>query len=254
MRTEDKVQVQQRDLGEGMRLIFNQESSLTPRSSRSSSRSSSSSSSDSSYSSSDRSRSPSVSYRSQRRHRHGSRYSSSSSTSSSSRSRSRSHPRCCRVSDRTRCHHRRRSRSYSPYPRHSSRYGRRRYSRSISRSSSRERYYRRSRRSRSRSSSYRRTRGAYTGRFRCRFSPSPMRSYYRRKSKSPERSVWLSQKDKMDLLNIARENAAKILGVDVVKLPASVKCIEEQVKQTLESDAEKRVRADPVPLKKPPQT
>ncbi|KAB5582101.1 hypothetical protein PHYPO_G00183310 [Pangasianodon hypophthalmus] len=81
-----------------------------------------------------------------------------------------------------------------------------------------------------------------------------MRSYYRPKSKSPERSVWLSQKDKMDLLNIARENAAKILGVDVVKLPASVKCIEEQVKQTLESDAEKRVRADPVPLKKPPQT
>ncbi|KAF4089928.1 hypothetical protein AMELA_G00043950 [Ameiurus melas] len=185
---------------------------------------------------------------SRRRHRHGSRYSSSSS-SSSSHSRSRSRPRCCRASDHSRCRrHRHRSRSCSPYPRRSSLYGRRRYSRSSSRSSSRERYYRRSRRSRSRSSSYRRTRGAYIGKFRCRFSPSPVKSYYRRGAKSPERSVRLSQKDKMDLLNIARENAAKILGVEVVTLPASVRFVKEQVEKTRRgSDTEKRVRADPVP-------
>lgn len=58
--------------------------------------------------------------------------------------------------------------------------------------------------------------------------------------------------DKLDLLNIARENAAKILGVEAVKLPASVRCIEEQVKKA-ESDPEKRVRADPAPGNKPPQ-
>lgn len=57
----------------------------------------------------------------------------------------------------------------------------------------------------------------------------------------------------MELLNIARENAAKILGVEVVKLPASVKCIEEQMKKALTSDTEKRVRADPVPVKRPSQ-
>lgn len=51
----------------------------------------------------------------------------------------------------------------------------------------------------------------------------------------------------MDLLNIARENASKILGVEVVTLPASVRCIEEQVEKTLGSDTEKRVRAAPVP-------
>ncbi|XP_060781273.1 arginine/serine-rich protein 1 [Neoarius graeffei] len=246
MRTENGVRAQQRDLEKGRRLVFNQDSSPTP----SSSRSSSSSSSDSSYSSSDRSRSPSVSRRPRRHHRHGSRYSSSSSRSSRSRSR----PRCCRTSDRSFYHCRHRSRSYSPYPRCSSRHGRRRYSRSISRSSSRESYYRRSRRSRSRSSSYRRRRGAYVGRFRCQFSPSPMRRYYRYKSKSPECSIRLSQKDKMALLDVARENAAKILGVEVVKLPASLRCVEEQVEKTLKSNPEERVRADPVLLKKPPQT
>lgn len=57
----------------------------------------------------------------------------------------------------------------------------------------------------------------------------------------------------MNLLNIARENAAKVLGVEAVKLPASVKCSAEQVKKLLEADTEKRVRADPAPLKKPPQ-
>lgn len=51
----------------------------------------------------------------------------------------------------------------------------------------------------------------------------------------------------MDLLNIDRDNAAKILGVEMVKLPSSVRCIEETVKKTLESDTEKRVRADPAP-------
>lgn len=57
----------------------------------------------------------------------------------------------------------------------------------------------------------------------------------------------------MELLNIARENAAKILGVEVVNLPASVRYIEEQAKKALKSDTEKRVRADQVPVKRPRQ-
>lgn len=57
----------------------------------------------------------------------------------------------------------------------------------------------------------------------------------------------------MALLDVARENAAKILGVEVVKLPASLRCVEEQVEKTLKSNPEERVRADPVLLKKPPQ-
>lgn len=57
--------------------------------------------------------------------------------------------------------------------------------------------------------------------------------------------------DKLDF-KIARENAVKILGVEAVKLPASVRCIEEQVKKA-ESDPEKRARADPAPRNKPPQ-
>ncbi|GAA6096008.1 arginine/serine-rich protein 1 [Tachysurus ichikawai] len=230
MRAETKLQDKQCQVSEGMRPIFNQESSLTDRSSRSRSRSSSSS--DGSYSSSDKSRSRSVS----RRPRHGSRCTSLSSSSSRSRSR----PRCCRASDRSRCRLRSRSRSNRPYPRHSSRFGRRRYSRSVSRSSSRERYYRRSRTSRSRFPSYRRR------------DPSPLRSYSPR-SNSPERSLHLSQKDKMELLNIARENAAKILGVEAVKLPASVRCFEEQMEKTIAPDTEKRVRVDPVPVNKPSQ-
>lgn len=79
-----------------------------------------------------------------------------------------------------------------------------------------------------------------------------MRRSYRPKSRSPERSVWLSQKDKIELLNIAKENAAKILGVDAVKLPASVKSIGDQIEKPLEGDIERRVRADP--LKKTAQT
>ncbi|KAF5896602.1 interferon-induced, double-stranded RNA-activated protein kinase, partial [Clarias magur] len=61
----------------------------------------------------------------------------------------------------------------------------------------------------------------------------------------------LTLEDKLELLNIARVNAAKILGVEVVNLPASVRCIEEQAKKALKS--EKRVRADPAPVKKPRQ-
>ncbi|XP_060727756.1 arginine/serine-rich protein 1-like [Tachysurus vachellii] len=230
MRAEAKLQDQQCQVSEGMRLIFNQESSLTDRSSRSRSRSS-----DGSYSSSDKSRSRSVS----RRPRHSSRCTSSSSCGPCSRSRSR--PRCCRASGRSRCRLRSRSRSNRPYPGHSSRFGRRRYSRSISRSSSRERYYRRSRTSRFRSPSYRRR------------APSPLRRSYSPRPNSPERSLHLTQKDKMELLNIARENAAKILGVEAVKLPASVRCFEEQMKQTIAPDTEKRVRADPVAVNKPSQ-
>ncbi|KAF7710872.1 arginine/serine-rich protein 1 isoform X1 [Silurus meridionalis] len=253
MRTEESTRLNGSHLSERTPPAFVQESSLTPRSSRSSSRSisgssisSSSSSSGHSYSSSDQSRSPSVSRRSRRHSRHGSRFSSDSSSSFRSRSR----PRCYRVSDRSRCCRRHRSRRYSPNRGRSTRRGDRRYSRSNSRSSSRGRYYRRSRRSRSRSSSYRRTRGAHIGRYRCRFSPSPVRRYSRDRSKSPECSIRLSQKDKKELLNIARENAAKILGVDVVKLPTSVSYHEEHVTEVLEFDSDRRVRPDPVPLKK----
>lgn len=57
----------------------------------------------------------------------------------------------------------------------------------------------------------------------------------------------------MELLNIARENAAKILGVEAVKLPASVRCFEEQMEKTIAPDTEKRVRVDPVPVNKPSQ-
>ncbi|TST98557.1 Interferon-induced, double-stranded RNA-activated protein kinase [Bagarius yarrelli] len=54
------------------------------------------------------------------------------------------------------------------------------------------------------------------------------------------------QEDKMELLNIAKKNAAKILGIDAVKLPSSVKCIEDQVKKPLEGDKERRVSANPL--------
>lgn len=57
----------------------------------------------------------------------------------------------------------------------------------------------------------------------------------------------------MELLNIARENAAKILGAEVVKLPASVGCLEEQLKETLRSGTGERAGADPVPLRNQPQ-
>ncbi|XP_043110950.1 arginine/serine-rich protein 1 isoform X2 [Puntigrus tetrazona] len=241
---------------EGMRLIFDQKAP----SGRSSSRSSSSSS-DSSYSSSRGSRFS-------RRSRSVSRSSSSDSGSSSparSRSRSRSHPRC---SGRLHCRHRRdspprryraRSRSYSPSPERSSH--RRRYHRR-SRSPSPYSYSRRYRRSPSRPRSRSRSpvcwRGSrFVGRYRCRFSRSPRSSTdYRSRSRSRERSaVCLSLEEKKYLLNVAKANATRILGVQNLELPASLKDLEEEEEERRSSsDKEERVSADRASQKTPAQT
>ncbi|XP_062851502.1 arginine/serine-rich protein 1 [Trichomycterus rosablanca] len=252
MRTENKDQAQQAPLSEGMRLIFDQGTSVSPRSRTGGS----SSSSDSLCSSSDSSRT--VTRRSRRhRYHHRSNGSSSSSSSSSrsrshSRSRSRPRPRCHRDSYASRCRHRHLSRSYSPSPRRSSYRGCRRYSRSDSRSSSRGRYYRRSRRSRSRSASYGRLSGGFTGRFRYRSFPSPKRGYYRSRSRSTGHSVQLSQKDKLELLNIAKVNAAKLLGVEKVELPSSLRSTEQEERKP-KSDTDGSTKVEPVPPKKPTQ-
>ncbi|KAK9964643.1 hypothetical protein ABG768_005799 [Culter alburnus] len=235
---------------ERVKLIFDQEAPSGRSSSRSSS---SSSSSDSSYSSSRGSRSS-------RRSRSSS---SDSDSSSHSRSRSRSHPRC---SGRSRCRHRHhspprryraRSRSYSPTPESSSH--RRRYHRR-SPSPSPYRYSRRSRRSSSRSRSRSRSpvywRGSrFVGRYRCRFSRSPRNvRTYRSRSRSRERSaIRLSLEEKKYLLNVAKANASRILGVQNLELPASLKELEEDEKRRSSSDKEERVRADLAPQKTPAQ-
>ncbi|XP_016330112.1 arginine/serine-rich protein 1-like isoform X3 [Sinocyclocheilus anshuiensis] len=242
-------------LSEGVKLIFDKKAPHGRRSSRSSS---SSSSSDSSFSSSKGGRSS-----------HRSRSSSSDSGSSSpshSRSRSRSHPRC---SGRSCCRHRRhspprryraRSRSYSPSPERSSH--RRRYhrrSRSPSPYSYSRRYMRSPSRSRSRSRSPVYWRGSrFVGRYRCRFSRSPRSSRdYRSRSRSCERStVCLSLEEKKYLLNVAKANAARILGVQNLELPASLKELEEEEeeeKRRSSSDKEERVSADWAPQKIPAQ-
>ncbi|KAF4106099.1 hypothetical protein G5714_013761 [Onychostoma macrolepis] len=238
-------------LSESVKLIFDQKAPSGHSSSCSSS------SSDSSYSSSRGSRTS-------RRSRSSSRSSSSDSGSSSpsrSRSRSRSHPRC---SGRSRCRHRHhspprryraRSRSFSPSPEHSSH--RRRYHRR-SRSPSPYGYSRRYRRSPSRSRSRNRSpvywRGSrFVGRYRCRFSRSPRSSRdYRSRSRSRERSaVRLSLEEKKNLLNVAKANATRILGVQNLELPASLKELEEEKRSS--SDKEERVSADRVPQKTPAQ-
>ncbi|NXA83690.1 RSRP1 protein, partial [Thryothorus ludovicianus] len=147
---------------------------------------------------------------------------SSSSSSSSSRSRSRS---WSRSRSRSRSRHRRR---YS-----------RRYSRSCSRSRSRSRRYRgrrRSRRYRPRSRS--RGRACYRRSWSRSRSRSRGRRYYgfgrtvypeayrgwRSRSRSRSRSpLHLSEKDKRELLEIAKANAAKALGTDNIVLPASLR-------------------------------
>ncbi|XP_024114273.1 arginine/serine-rich protein 1 [Oryzias melastigma] len=205
---------------DGLNVIFDRKS---PGSSHSRSRSRSSSSHRSSRSSG------SGHYKRRgRRDRSSSSSSSSSRSRSSSRFRSRSHPRCRRRSSRCRCDEHRRSgrRHYRRSP--SRRY--RAHSRSYSRSPSPDRYYRRRRYSRSRSRSlgrwsrYRRP----AGQFRSRFSPSPSppRFYRRRsRSRSPVRSVSLSLDEKRRLLEAAKANAMKILGVEKIELPESVKPI-----------------------------
>ncbi|KAK1791193.1 hypothetical protein P4O66_013217 [Electrophorus voltai] len=223
-------------LTEGVQLIFDQVATATPNSSGSRSRSSSS---DSSYTSSESSCSSHRSHHRQPRHR---------SSSSSSRTRSRSHPRCHRASGRSCSRHRCRaqSRSYSPSPDCPS-HGRYRRRSPSSTHSSRQR--RSQRRSRSRSSSYRRGTHGFVGRYRCRFSPSSRKSYrdYRKRSRSPEYSaVRLSQKEKIDLLNIAKENAAKVLGVRPVELPASISSVQQKPDCTIDDG----VRADSQPMKR----
>ncbi|XP_030320139.1 arginine/serine-rich protein 1 [Calypte anna] len=183
-----------------------------PRSSRrSSSRSSCSSGSSSSSSSStsarswSRSRSRSRSWarrRSSRRHR---RYSRSYSRS---RSRSRGY---------LRYRGRYRGRHYRRYPRSPPRY------RSRSRSWSRGRsYYRRSY-SRSRS----RSRGRRYYGFGRTIYPEAYRSWRSRsRTRSRSRSpLHLSEKEKRELLEIAKANAAKALGTDNIILPASLKIL-----------------------------
>ncbi|XP_051503934.1 arginine/serine-rich protein 1 [Myxocyprinus asiaticus] len=257
-----KTEASPRRLGEGVKVIFDQEAPSSRGSARS--RSSSSSTSDSSYSSSRVSRSS----RGSSRHRRRSRSSSSSDSSSSSRSRSRSHPRCHRASGHSRCHHRHhspprhyraRSRSFSPSPERSSRY-RRYHRRSRSRSPSPYRYSRRYRRSPSRSRSRTRSpmywRGSrFVGRYRCRFSTSPRNSRpHRSRSRSRERgAIRLSQEEKKYLLNIAKANATRILGVQNIELPASLKELDEEEKRRSSSVKEERVRTDPVPQKTPAQ-
>ncbi|KAM7403823.1 hypothetical protein PAMA_004316 [Pampus argenteus] len=212
---------------DGINVIFDQRS---PPSSRSRSRSSG----DNSYSSESGRYRGRGSYR--RRYRSSSS-SSSSSSRSSSRPRSRSHPRCHRRSSRCRCdNHRRYGRGC--YRRSSPRHYRahsRSYSRSPDRYSHRRRY-----RSRSRSSGgWSRNRKAGSP-IRCQFSRSSRRTYRSRsRSRSSGGSVSLSLDDKRALLTAAKANGVKILNVEKLELPKSVKPIlSEQCEETM-------VRQDP---------
>ncbi|XP_023802795.1 arginine/serine-rich protein 1 isoform X2 [Cyanistes caeruleus] len=186
-------------------------------SSRSSSRSSCSSRSSSSSSSSRSSRSWS---RSRSRSRSRARRSRRSRRYSRSCSRSRSRSRGCR-------------RYRSRYP---ARHYRHRYPRPRSRSRGRA-YYRRSY-SRSRS----RSRGRRYYGFGRTVYPEAYRSWRSRsRTRSRSRSpLHLSEKDKRELLEIAKANAAKALGTDNIVLPASLK-ISAPAKEV---KAEKQERAE----------
>ncbi|XP_039596391.1 arginine/serine-rich protein 1 [Polypterus senegalus] len=187
--------------------------SLSSSSSSMSRTSSSSSDSDRSTYSRRRSRSRGRyrSFRTCRRRRSPSRSSSRSPSRSSSRSRSRSYPRCCRSRSRSRSHSR--GRHYRFFYK----------CRSRSRSYRSRSYHRRYRsRSRSRSRSWTRGRRYYgfvqTGRERF------VDRSYRTPSRSPSRrAVRLTEKDKLKLLEIAKANASRILGVENVEVPASIK-------------------------------
>ncbi|KAJ1176523.1 hypothetical protein NDU88_001801 [Pleurodeles waltl] len=189
-------------------------------SSRSSSRSGTSRSRSRSYS-----RSRSVSRSSSRGRHYRKRYRRSSRSSSRSRSRP--------VSPRYRRYHS--SRSHRRYYRSPPRY------RSRSRSRSRGRAYYRRYRSRSRSRSrgrryYGFVRRAYPATFRSWRSRSRTRS--RSRSHSPLR---LTEKDRRELLEIAKANAAKALGKNV-DLPPSLKMdpwLKDAQKRSTEADAAK---------------
>lgn len=65
--------------------------------------------------------------------------------------------------------------------------------------------------------------------FRCTFSRSPSRAYRgRSRSRSPGHSVSLGVHEKRKLLEAAKANAMKILGVEKLELPESVKPILSQ--------------------------
>uniref|UniRef100_A0A096M8Y7 Arginine/serine-rich protein 1 n=1 Tax=Poecilia formosa TaxID=48698 RepID=A0A096M8Y7_POEFO len=192
------------------------------------------------------SRSTGSDYRGRKSHRGRSRSSSSSSSSSCrsgsssssrSRSRSRSYPRCYRHSSRCRCDN---HRSYGGYRRppprryraHSRSFSRsppRRYrGRSRSYSRSPPRHYRARSRSYTRSpvsDRYSRHRRSYRSRSRS-WSPARWSRYRgRSRSRSSGRSVSLSLRDKRELLEVAKANAMRMLGVEKLDLPESVKPI-----------------------------
>ncbi|KAM9606228.1 arginine/serine-rich protein 1 isoform 1-T1 [Morphnus guianensis] len=166
--------------------------------------------------------------------------SSSSSSSASSRSWSRSRSRSRSWARRNRSQrYRRYSRSYSRsrsrsrgYMRYRGRYHARHY----------RRYYRSPPRYRSRSRSWSRGRSYYRRSYSRSRSRSRGRRYYgfgrtiypeayrswrsRSRTRSRSRSpLHLSEKDKRELLEIAKANAAKALGTDNIVLPASLKIL-----------------------------
>ncbi|KAF7656007.1 hypothetical protein LDENG_00047560 [Lucifuga dentata] len=219
---------------EGINVIFEQDTLPSPSFARSRSRSSSSSSR-----SSGSDRRAAGSYR---RHNRSSSTSSSSSRSSS-RSRSRSHPRCHRGSSCCRCHRNGYGRRHRSPPR---RYRAR--SRSYSRSPSQNRsLHHRSYRSRSRSAIRWSTSRRGAGPSRC--SRSPYRTY---RSHSKQEGLCLDEK--RELLRAARANAIKLLGVEHLELPESVKpLLGEQPAETKQATPEARVRPEPVSQKTPSQ-
>ncbi|XP_060938449.1 arginine/serine-rich protein 1 isoform X2 [Limanda limanda] len=175
-----------------------------------------------------------------RSHKRRQRSSSSSSVSSSSscklssRPRSRSHPRCHRRSSRCRCDsHRRNDRHRGSSPRHI-----RAESKSYKQSSSQDRYSSRSNnRSHSRSTGHRHRNRKTEGQVRNKISRSPGRSN-RSQSRSSRHSVSQTIEDKREL-SAEKTNTMKILGVEKVDLPESVKPdLSEQLVESEESSSE----------------
>lgn len=62
-----------------------------------------------------------------------------------------------------------------------------------------------------------------------------------------------SSTEKKYLLNVAKANATRILGVQNLELPSSLKELEEEEKRRSSSDKEERVSADRAPQKTPAQ-
>uniref|UniRef100_A0A3P8TNG6 Arginine/serine-rich protein 1 n=1 Tax=Amphiprion percula TaxID=161767 RepID=A0A3P8TNG6_AMPPE len=130
------------------------------------------------------------------------------------------------------------------------------YSRSYSRSRSPDSYssHRRYRfhyrsRSRSRSPSRWSRERRHVRQYRSRFPPSPPKSYRSRsRSRSSGHSASLSLHDKKALLEAAKSNAMKILGVEKLDLPESVKPIlseQSAESERVSPEPETRVRQGP---------